>query len=1178
MKIVNYDNLETAKEMIKVALEKKVDKEDGKSLSTNDYTNEEKTKLAGIEEEANKTIVDSELSLESTNPVENKIIKEALDTKADKVAVDEALETKADKIAVEEALGTKADKQEVIEALDTKVDKEPGKGLSTNDFTTEEKEKLSKLDINSNENVIEVIKQNGQALEITDKSVDIVTITEDEVDNKIEEAVKNVEVDLTDYAKRTDIPKNVSDLFNDLAYISSSEEKDPTVPAYIKAITEAQIAKWDSGTGSGSGSSNVIVSPTEPTTGEEVWVQTCRNLFIPSITKKGYYIKASGSLVYNADDRYFINNYMEIEPDTVYTAGETVNSFGGYHVWYDADKNFISSFNQPNGFSVTVTSPSNAKYIRFSLYNDTSTSGHSLGSDLDSFQFVKGTTVPEYTANFKGSKIYVNDNAGSYEEIYDSEAIPEIEQYVLPPATASTLGGIKVGDNLTIDADGTLHAQSGGSTTVTNGEPNELITVGLNGIVDVTSTTQWQQIQIPLDIVTEQQGDSFKLADGGVIIPKGVNKIMVSGQLMNQNNTEHLGFYIRKNGTAICNNYAIPNGDVMFAIVIPPKLVDVTEGDVIDIAIYLTNANVTKKVRGYEGRGTFLTVEKVNEMSVIGTEQNNGTYMWIHNSAAINLEANAYYKLGFDKLIADTSNGKLIHEDGGIRIGKGVKQILVISKWNTWTTTCNKYINLVKNGTSIESASFNKGVWTANIVSYVDVTEGDYIEIQAYHDHTSSMSIASNNQQTGLKVIVLGETTNVEITGDVTTNGNINAVGETNEIFRAGLSAAHSVTLTKAWEKHVVLFNVEASKIGENLSLTSEGRIKIGSGISKIAIKGSLLVCGSAICTLDARLCVLRDGANVSSTGFYTHLDKAKDYRSSVMMNPIVDVQENDEVYIVVTSDTANTLTIANDAFLLVEKINDTNVIAGSGGSAVEDTGWVDATLTEDFKLYNDTSKCHYRKVGNQVSIQFVLSPAKADNVLNSATETTAFNLPEKFRPPISLNTVCQGSGTNIFLVGVNTSGNVNIYRYRNSSTYSSTPPSTTAWLPFHIVYYTDDEVGGVGVGGSTEEDSGWLDGETVTGSWVNFRYRKIGNRVRFEGRAGSLTPSTSEILLGTIPVEYAPIKTIFTIGYGAGTQLGRFNINNAGEVKLSMAWDILTAQQVTVTNWYHFYFDYWLD
>lgn len=62
-------------------LDNKVDKVQGKGLSTEDYTTAEKTKLGGIEAEANKTVVDSTLDGTSTNPVQNKVIKENLDDK-----------------------------------------------------------------------------------------------------------------------------------------------------------------------------------------------------------------------------------------------------------------------------------------------------------------------------------------------------------------------------------------------------------------------------------------------------------------------------------------------------------------------------------------------------------------------------------------------------------------------------------------------------------------------------------------------------------------------------------------------------------------------------------------------------------------------------------------------------------------------------------------------------------------------------------------------------------------------------------------------------------------------------------------------------------------------------------------------------------------------------------------
>ena len=77
------DSKVPSEKLTKDTLDTKVDKITGKGLSTEDYTTAEKTKLAGVEEEANKTVVDSSLSDSSTNPVQNKVVKGALDLKAD---------------------------------------------------------------------------------------------------------------------------------------------------------------------------------------------------------------------------------------------------------------------------------------------------------------------------------------------------------------------------------------------------------------------------------------------------------------------------------------------------------------------------------------------------------------------------------------------------------------------------------------------------------------------------------------------------------------------------------------------------------------------------------------------------------------------------------------------------------------------------------------------------------------------------------------------------------------------------------------------------------------------------------------------------------------------------------------------------------------------------------------
>ena len=101
---------------LNTALNEKVDKVSGKSLSTNDYTNAEKTKLAGIEANANN------YTHPSSHPAS--IITE---TTSKRFVTDNEKAT-----------------------WNNKVDKISGKGLSTNDYTNAEKNKLQGIAVNAN--------------------------------------------------------------------------------------------------------------------------------------------------------------------------------------------------------------------------------------------------------------------------------------------------------------------------------------------------------------------------------------------------------------------------------------------------------------------------------------------------------------------------------------------------------------------------------------------------------------------------------------------------------------------------------------------------------------------------------------------------------------------------------------------------------------------------------------------------------------------------------------------------------------------------------------------------------------------------------------------------------------------------------------------------------------------
>ena len=191
------------------ALNSKVDKVTGKGLSTNDYTTAEKDKLASIESGANKTVVDTALSSTSTNPLQNKAIytkfnsmQSDIDNKVpssrtvngkaltaditlsasdvgalpnttvipsinglatetyvnNKVAgiVDSApaaLDTLNELAA---ALGDDSNfATTVVTQIGNKVDKVDGKGLSTNDYTTAEKDKLASIENGANKTIVD---------------------------------------------------------------------------------------------------------------------------------------------------------------------------------------------------------------------------------------------------------------------------------------------------------------------------------------------------------------------------------------------------------------------------------------------------------------------------------------------------------------------------------------------------------------------------------------------------------------------------------------------------------------------------------------------------------------------------------------------------------------------------------------------------------------------------------------------------------------------------------------------------------------------------------------------------------------------------------------------------------------------------------------------------------------
>lgn len=183
---INLDDYSTTEEMnsaIEQAVAGKVDAEDGKGLSTNDYTDEDAAKLAALDPDAEENYI------KSVNESEFSVSAEGL------LAVTA--------IPLSKVTG-------LSDALANKVDAVEGKVLSSNDFTNELLNKLNGIASNAQVNVLEAVQLNGVALEIVDKAVNIPLATTSSAG--MLSSTDKVKLDAFDPADITEMQSDINEL------------------------------------------------------------------------------------------------------------------------------------------------------------------------------------------------------------------------------------------------------------------------------------------------------------------------------------------------------------------------------------------------------------------------------------------------------------------------------------------------------------------------------------------------------------------------------------------------------------------------------------------------------------------------------------------------------------------------------------------------------------------------------------------------------------------------------------------------------------------------------------------------------------------------------------------------------------------------------------------------------
>lgn len=354
------------------------------------------------------------------------------------------------------------------------------------------------------------------------------------------------------------------------------------------------------------------------------------------------------------------------------------------------------------------------------------------------------------------------------EEIDIEEENYSGKPYELPIASKDVLGGIKVGENLTITEDGTLNAT--GEITGEYEETDPTVPAHVKAITQA-QIEQWNNGTGDIDLT-----DYAKKSE----LPTKVSELTNDSGFISEIPSEYVTEtdYATREKAGLIRANINTNTDVwqdyLYGVVNSyeqyqekDRTAFVSKGtldNVLEAKDYLTehqdiSGKQDKLVSG-ENIKTINGNSLLGEGNIVieggsGNSNNVGTYIQIYNSETLWLEPETITKLDFDNENKNTTNGGLIFEDSGVRVGKGVSQLLIIAKWNNWQYDFSKYIYIYKNGSTYEMQPYYTNVYSANITSYMDVIEGDYIEIYGYHNDTERQNINSSPFSSDAKIIIM---------------------------------------------------------------------------------------------------------------------------------------------------------------------------------------------------------------------------------------------------------------------------------------------------------------------------------------------------------------------------------------------------------------------------------------
>ena len=277
--------------------------------------------------------------------------------------------------------------------------------------------------------------------------------------------------------------------------------------------------------------------------------------------------------------------------------------------------------------------------------------------------------------------------------------------YSLPNATSSVLGGVKIGSNITVSS-GTI------SLTKSN------VTTAL-GYTPPTTNTTYSVVSTSADGLCPKRGGTttkFLRDDGTWATPPDTN-------------TTYSAATTSANGLMSSSDKTKLNG-IATGAQVNNVVVSTSQPSSGDVWIN-PNGQMTNSLSPHIGK-----------------------HIRVGQSSATSIANKTTVTIGFQTTILNTAGSLLSLSSNGIKIGAGVSKVIVNARWTCWGSFA-RYAYIYVNGNQ-HTFHMNQTGSTTQDTAFLDVVEGDVIYFKCYQESGSTQTTATSQHQTFMDVMIIG--------------------------------------------------------------------------------------------------------------------------------------------------------------------------------------------------------------------------------------------------------------------------------------------------------------------------------------------------------------------------------------------------------------------------------------